>query len=92
MDAARAGGLGAPVPLERRVTPRPPSRSAAGPGGLAAAEVDALHLALGLRHPGLQGRAKPAPGPSTAAAALLAETLPDPGPALCCAGRDPLLG
>ncbi|KAM9683913.1 dol-P-Man:Man(7)GlcNAc(2)-PP-Dol alpha-1,6-mannosyltransferase isoform 1-T1 [Dama dama] len=69
-----------------------PARGAAGPGGLAAAEVGTLHLALGLRHPGLQGRAEPTPGSGAAVAALLAEALADPGPALCRAGRDPLPG
>lgn len=50
------GGLGGSSVPSSRVTLRPPSRSAAGPGGLAAAEVErALHLALGLRRPGLQG-------------------------------------
>ncbi|XP_059881829.1 dol-P-Man:Man(7)GlcNAc(2)-PP-Dol alpha-1,6-mannosyltransferase isoform X1 [Delphinus delphis] len=68
-----------------------PACGPASPRSLAAAEVDALRPALGLRRPGPQSRAEPAPGPGAAAAAVPAEGLGGPGPALRRAGWDPLL-
>lgn len=83
------------VCLSRGRSKRPASwpvpYSSASPRSLAAAEVDALRPALGLRHPGPQSRAEPALGPGAAAAALPAEGLGGPGPALRRAGWDPLL-